>query len=56
MGGQYIYMILFIQVLIMLYAKFQTSTMSWSGQKMVVVGGWLGGWVVETNYSFKLKL
>ena len=36
--------ILFIQVLIMLYAKFQPSTMSGSGQK--VCGGG-GGWVLR---------
>ena len=45
--------ILFTQVLIMMYAKFQPSTMSWPGQK-VCCGGWLGGF--ETNYSVKLKL
>ena len=47
--------ILFVQVLIKLYAKFQPSTVSGSGQK--VCGGGNGGWVgVETNYSVKLKL
>ena len=45
-------MILYIKVLIMLYAKFQPSTMSGSGQKVYCVG-WVG---VETNYSVKLKL
>ena len=48
--------ILFIQVLIMLYAKFQPSNMSVSGQKVCCGGGGGGGWVVETDYRVKLKL
>ena len=49
--------ILFIQVLLNLYAKFQPSTMSGSGLK--VCGGGGGGWWVvvgvETHYSVKLS-
>ena len=48
-GAIYFLKILFIQVVTMLYAKFQPSSMSWSGQK-----GCCGG--VETTYSVKLKL
>ena len=41
---QYFLKILFIQVLMMLYAKFQPFTMSWSGQKVCCGGGgWVGG-------------
>ena len=47
---------LFIKVLLKLYAKFQLSTISVSGQK--VCGGWwlwvVGGGGVETNYSVQL--
>ena len=52
MGGVLFFKIFFIHVLLSLYAKFKTSTKSGSGQK-VCGGGW---WVVETNYSVKLKL
>ena len=45
----------FIQDLIMLYVKFQPSTMSGSGQQ-VCCGGLVGVGGVETNYSVKLWL
>ena len=50
-GGESIFFlkILFIQVVLKLYAKFHPSTMSGSGQK--VCGGG-----VETNINFKLWL
>ena len=51
-GSIFVLKILFIQVLIILYAKFQPSTMSGYGQKFCYVV-WVG---VETNYSVKLKL
>ena len=51
MGG---YSFLFIQVLLNLYAKFQPSTMSGSGQK--VCGGG-GGWVLnKILQSFRSKV
>ena len=54
MGGVNIFVkILFIHFLIMLYAKFQPSTMSGSGQKVcVVVGGLVWRPIIVLSLSF----
>ena len=60
-GAIFLYNILFIKVLLKMYAKFQSSNMSGSGQKVccgwwwwvVVVGG--GGGVADTNYLYPAR-